>query len=155
VVRVAKTVLTSADVSAPVSLQQPAYKVSVRLDRQDVTALGERVPLRPDMLLRADILLDRRPLLTLASRSPSQRDDLLMLQSLVNFSGRRRSAAALEEGALAKENKMKQMSQVRKPAKVRANPALDQVPARPMATIGEADLDKVSRGNGTNMNGDI
>jgi membrane fusion protein len=56
--------LTSADVSAPVSLQQPAYKVTVQLDRQDVTAFGERVPLQPDMLLKADILLDRRPLLT-------------------------------------------------------------------------------------------
>jgi membrane fusion protein len=64
VVRVAKTMLTSADVSAPVSLQQPAYKVTVQLDRQDVTAFGERVPLQPDMLLKADILLDRRPLLT-------------------------------------------------------------------------------------------
>ncbi len=63
VVRVAKTMLTSADVSAPVALQQPAYKVTVRLDRQDVTAFGERVPLQPDMLLKADILLDRRPLL--------------------------------------------------------------------------------------------
>jgi membrane fusion protein len=64
VVRVAKTMLTSADVSAPVALQQPAYKVTVELDRQDVTAFGERVPLQPDMLLKADILLDRRPLLT-------------------------------------------------------------------------------------------
>jgi membrane fusion protein len=64
VVRVTKTMLTSADVSAPVSLQQPAYKVTVLLDRQDVTAYGERIPLQPDMLLKADILLDRRPLLT-------------------------------------------------------------------------------------------
>jgi membrane fusion protein len=63
VTRVARTMLTSADVSAPVALQQPAYKVTVVLDRQDVTAYGERVPLQPDMLLKADILLDRRPLL--------------------------------------------------------------------------------------------
>lgn len=61
--RVARTMLTGADVSAPVSLQQPAYKVTVILDRQDVTAYGGRVPLQPDMLLKADILLDRRPLL--------------------------------------------------------------------------------------------
>ena len=64
VVRVARTMLTGADVSAPVPLQQPAYKVTVVLDRQDVTAYGERIPLQPDMRLKADILLDRRPLLT-------------------------------------------------------------------------------------------
>jgi membrane fusion protein len=63
VVRVARTMLTSNDVSVPVSLQQPAYQVTVALDRQDVTAYGERVPLQPDMLLKADILLDRRRLL--------------------------------------------------------------------------------------------
>ena len=43
---------------------------------------------------------------------------------------------------------MKQMSQVRKAGKVPANPALDQAPAQPMATISEADLDKVSGGGG-------
>jgi membrane fusion protein len=64
IVRVAKTMLTSTDVSVPVPLQQPAYKVTVVLERQDVTAYGERIPLQPDMLLKADILLDRRPLLT-------------------------------------------------------------------------------------------
>ena len=64
IVRVAKTMLTSSDLSGPVSLQQPAYKVTVALDRQDVTAYGERIPLQPDMLLKADILLDRRSLLT-------------------------------------------------------------------------------------------
>jgi membrane fusion protein len=63
IVRISKTMLTSADVSAPMSLQQPAYKVTVVLDRQDVTAYGERILLQPDMLLKADILLDRRPLL--------------------------------------------------------------------------------------------
>jgi membrane fusion protein len=64
VVGVAKTMLTSTDVSGPVSLQQPAYKVTVLLDRQDVTAYGDRIPLQPDMLLKADILLERRSFLT-------------------------------------------------------------------------------------------
>jgi membrane fusion protein len=62
VLRVARMMLNGTDMSAPVSLQQPAYKVTVVLDRQDVTAYGERVPLQPDMLLKAGILLDRRPL---------------------------------------------------------------------------------------------
>jgi membrane fusion protein len=60
--RVARTMLTDADISGPVSLQQPAYKVTVVLDRQDVTAYDGRVPLQPDMLLKADILLERRSL---------------------------------------------------------------------------------------------
>ncbi|MEZ5784900.1 MAG: HlyD family efflux transporter periplasmic adaptor subunit [Xanthobacteraceae bacterium] len=60
---VARTMLMGADLPGPVSLQQPAYKVTVALDRQDVTAYGARVALQPDMLLKADILLDRRPLL--------------------------------------------------------------------------------------------
>jgi membrane fusion protein len=61
--RVARTMLTGADISGPVALREPAYKVTVVLDRQDVTAYGGHVPLQPDMLLKADILLDRRPLL--------------------------------------------------------------------------------------------
>jgi membrane fusion protein len=64
VARVARTMLAGADVAGPVALAQPAYKVTVMLDRQDVTAYGEPVPLQPDMLLKADILLERRPLLT-------------------------------------------------------------------------------------------
>lgn len=61
---VARTMLAGADLPGPVSLQQPAYKITVALDRQDVTAYGARVALQPDMLLKADILLDRRSLLT-------------------------------------------------------------------------------------------
>ena len=34
-----------------------------------------------------------------------------------------------------------------------ANPALDQAPAQPMATISEADLDKVSGGGGAGVIG--
>lgn len=63
VVKVAQTILTSADISAPVALREPAYRVIVALDRQDVTASGERRPLQADMLLRADIVLDRRPVM--------------------------------------------------------------------------------------------
>ena len=53
-----------ADVSAPTSVcSSPPTRSPSALDRQDVTAYGERIPLQPDMLLKADILLDRRPLL--------------------------------------------------------------------------------------------
>lgn len=60
---VARTMLTAADLQGPLSLREPAYKVTVILNRQDVDAYGERVALQPDMLLKADILLDRRSLL--------------------------------------------------------------------------------------------
>ena len=34
------------------------------LDRPDVDAYGDRIPLQPDMLLRADIILDSRALMS-------------------------------------------------------------------------------------------
>ena len=63
IVKVSRTVLTPADVPAPVELKEPAYRVTAALDRPDVDAHGGRVPLRPDMLLRADIVLDSRALM--------------------------------------------------------------------------------------------
>lgn len=63
VVKVSRTVLTPADISAPVELKEPAYRVSAALDRSDVDAYGDKIPLQPDMLLRADIILDRRTLM--------------------------------------------------------------------------------------------
>ena len=63
VVRVSQTILKGSDLSAPVTLQEPAYKVTVALDRQDIDAYGQAIPLQADMLLRADIILDRRSLL--------------------------------------------------------------------------------------------
>lgn len=63
IVQVARTILTSADVSAPVPLTDPAYKVTVALEQQEISAFGQRLPLQADMLLHADIVLDRRPLL--------------------------------------------------------------------------------------------
>jgi hypothetical protein len=47
---------------------------------------------------------------------------------------------------------MKQMWQVRKPD---TTLALDQAPTQPMATISEADLDKVSGGDDGDIKGDI
>lgn len=61
---VARTMLSGTDLAGPVALKEPAYKVVVMLDRQDVDAYGAPVPLQPDMLLKADIMLDRRSLLT-------------------------------------------------------------------------------------------
>ncbi len=41
---------------------EPLYRISVKLDRQDVVAYGKPVPLHPGMQLESDILLERRKL---------------------------------------------------------------------------------------------
>jgi membrane fusion protein len=62
IVRLSQTILTGDDVSTPVALREPAYKAIVALERLDIDAYGKRVPLQPDMLLKADIILERRTL---------------------------------------------------------------------------------------------
>ena len=63
VTSVAKTILSDAGLSAPVELKEPCYKVVAALDRPDVDANGQKVPLQAGMLLRADILLEKRELI--------------------------------------------------------------------------------------------
>jgi membrane fusion protein len=62
VMSISQTVLLGADISAPVALQEPAYLVVVALERQDIWIDGAPASLRADMLLRADIILERRAL---------------------------------------------------------------------------------------------
>lgn len=64
VVRISQTILKESDISTPVRLSEPAYKVTVALDRQDIDADGRRIPLQADMLLRADIILGKRTLMS-------------------------------------------------------------------------------------------
>jgi membrane fusion protein len=64
VIDISQNILTDSEVSsAPVRLQEPAYRVTAALDRQDIDAYGKRVPLQPGMLLKADVILDRRSLM--------------------------------------------------------------------------------------------
>jgi membrane fusion protein len=63
IVKTSQTILTSTDVAGPVTLKEPAYKVSVALDRPDVDAYGKKMPLQTGMLLKADIILEKRPLM--------------------------------------------------------------------------------------------
>jgi membrane fusion protein len=63
VTSVSKTILTEAGVSAPIELKEPAYKVTAALDRPDVDANGRKIPLQAGMLLKADILLEKRELI--------------------------------------------------------------------------------------------
>jgi membrane fusion protein len=63
VLAVSRTVLMDADMTAPIQLREPAYKVVAALDRQEIeVADGRAAALQPDMLLRADIVLERRRL---------------------------------------------------------------------------------------------
>jgi membrane fusion protein len=59
-----QNILNAAEMSSvPVTLQEPAYRATVALDRQDIDAYGKKMPLQAGMLLKADLILDRRSLL--------------------------------------------------------------------------------------------
>jgi membrane fusion protein len=63
VAEVSETVVLPSEHQRSTALQEAAYRVIVALDRQDVLAGGVSVTLRPDMQLRADIVLERRSLI--------------------------------------------------------------------------------------------
>jgi membrane fusion protein len=62
IVKVSQTLLTSSDAAGPIALREPAYRVTAALDRPDIDAYGKKVALQPDMLLKADIILEKRSL---------------------------------------------------------------------------------------------
>jgi membrane fusion protein len=64
VLRISQTILTSSDAAGPIALREPAYRVTVALDREDIDAHGKTLRLQPDMLLKADILLEKRSLMS-------------------------------------------------------------------------------------------
>jgi len=65
VIKVSQTILTAADVSGPITLKEPAYKVVVALDETAIKTRDKTsIPLQPDMLLRADIILEQRTIMS-------------------------------------------------------------------------------------------
>jgi membrane fusion protein len=62
ITKVSQTVLLASDVESPVTLKEPAYTATVALDRPDVLVHGKKILLEPDMVLRADIILEKRTL---------------------------------------------------------------------------------------------
>jgi len=62
VAKVSQTILTGTDTAGPIALKEPAYRVRARLDRPDIDADGKKIMLQPDMLLKADIILEKRSL---------------------------------------------------------------------------------------------
>jgi len=61
---ISRTILTKADTFGPVELKEPAYRVIATLDRPDVDAYGKTIPLQADMLLKADIILEKRSIVS-------------------------------------------------------------------------------------------
>jgi membrane fusion protein len=65
IIAVSHTALTSADLSGPISLKEPAYKVLVALDETVVKMRDKRtITLQPDTLLHADIILEQRTIMS-------------------------------------------------------------------------------------------
>lgn len=63
VTSVSRTVLAPAEVAIPgLTVQEPVFRVRVRLKSDSIVAYGESLPLRPGMLLSADVIIDRRTL---------------------------------------------------------------------------------------------
>lgn len=62
IIRLSQTILAGSDISVPLNLEGPAYRAIVALERPDIDAYGKRVPLQPDMLLKADIIMEKRTL---------------------------------------------------------------------------------------------
>jgi membrane fusion protein len=61
---VSRTVLAPDEIAIPgLRLGEPVFRVRAALERDTVDAYGERIALQPGMLLRADIVIDRRSLL--------------------------------------------------------------------------------------------
>jgi len=60
---VSQTVWSAGDKVGPLTVREPAYRVVVTLDQQNVSAMGQDVPLKSGMLVNADILLEKRTLL--------------------------------------------------------------------------------------------
>jgi len=60
---IGRSVWTQGERIGPLSAKEPVYRVDVKMERQNVSALGQDFALRPGMLVNADLLLERRTLL--------------------------------------------------------------------------------------------
>jgi membrane fusion protein len=63
VTNVSQTILTGNDATGPITLKEPAYRVTVAPERPDIDAYGLKMPLQPGMLLKADVILEQRSLM--------------------------------------------------------------------------------------------
>ena len=64
ITEISHNILTRSDVSSGfITLEEPVYRVTAALDRQDISAYGKSMPLQAGMLLKADVILDKRSLM--------------------------------------------------------------------------------------------
>jgi len=63
IAEVAEVILSPDELPVPVSLNEPVYRVTAKLNYQNVQAYGQKLPLQSGMLLEADIILDSLSLL--------------------------------------------------------------------------------------------
>ncbi|MET0656883.1 MAG: HlyD family efflux transporter periplasmic adaptor subunit [Steroidobacteraceae bacterium] len=63
ITEISRTLLAPAELDGPVAANEPVYRVTVALERQNVTAGRASLPLQAGMQLDADVLLARRRLL--------------------------------------------------------------------------------------------
>jgi membrane fusion protein len=64
VTSVSRTVLAPAEVTIPgLQVQEPVFRVRVRLAKDTIMAYGQDLPLQPGLLLSADVIIDRRSLI--------------------------------------------------------------------------------------------
>ena len=60
---VSRIVIDPRETDLPLKLEEPAYRITVMLDRQTVDAYGEKTSLQPGMTLNANIVLERQSFL--------------------------------------------------------------------------------------------
>jgi membrane fusion protein len=64
IINVSHTIVTGAETIGPIALKEPVYRVTATIDREDIDAYGQKIALQPDMLLKADVLLEKRTLIS-------------------------------------------------------------------------------------------
>ncbi|MBX3639101.1 MAG: HlyD family efflux transporter periplasmic adaptor subunit [Nitrosomonas sp.] len=63
VIEIGRAVIQPDTSNLPVAIQEPVYRVTVRLPQQQIQAYGQAIPLQAEMVLDADIHIDRRRLI--------------------------------------------------------------------------------------------
>lgn len=56
---VSRVIISPNELDAPLKIEEPVYKVKVRLERQAIDAFGQQYPLQSGMTLTANVILDR------------------------------------------------------------------------------------------------
>jgi len=59
-----QTILVRGEISGPLQIQEPVYIATIKLNQQTIHTYGEEMPLQPGMLLKADIILEKRSIIS-------------------------------------------------------------------------------------------